>query len=164
MHGAVSAPDVEMSVHRADDDLELAVAVDVGEHGRGEEAGVETVGLVADRRVGERRIGAHREARTEHARRREDVELPLRRGHHHLEGSVAFEIADGRRAQDGFVHQRAHLPAHETRRAGVEDVEIGRDGPAGELCAGGVEGVNLSGGGGDHDVELPVAVQVGERR
>ena len=62
------------------------------------------------------------------------------------------------------MHQRAHLPAHKTRRAGVEDVEIRRDGPAGELCAGGVESVDRSGGGGDHDVELTVAVQVGERR
>ena len=46
----------------------------------------------------------------------------------------------------------------------MEDVEIRRDGPAGELCAGGVESVDRSGGGGDHDVELTVAVQVGERR
>src|SRR6266446_6182739 len=80
------------------------------------------------RKPGSRRLASLRMAGTENARRREDVELPLRRGHHDLERSVALEVADGYRAEDGFVHRRAHLPAHEPRRAGVEDVEIGRDG------------------------------------
>jgi len=42
----------------------------------------------------------------------------------------------------------------------VEDVEIVVTGQPGAL-PGGVEGVDRSGGGGDHDVELSVAVEVG---
>jgi len=36
---------------------------------------------------------AHREARTEHTVDEKTLELPLRRGHHDLERSVALEVA-----------------------------------------------------------------------
>ena len=95
---ALAVPAVDVLVERADHDLERAVALQVGERGRRDEAALDVVGARAVLRPREVRVHAHREARDLGA-----VEVPgvdvLAGGVDDLRLEVAVDVPDGRRPQ-----------------------------------------------------------------
>src|SRR5206468_748623 len=128
--------------HRRDDDVEEAVAVEIGEHWRAEDAGLHVVRLCAERHRRERRIDAHREARRERAVVAEDVDVALDVRVDDLRVAVAVEVTDGG-ARGGGGRGRRDAPAREggcTQMGGDVACHVGRHREARELRAVGVVG------------------------
>ena len=117
---AGGAPRVDVAIAARDDDVELAVAVEVGERRRADGRRVDRVVAVAG--VVAREGGVHRdgEGGLPPPAVIEDVDLALEVGGHHVEEPVAVEVADGDRGEDGAVPRRRDRARGVGRRASVE--------------------------------------------
>ena len=158
----VAVPRIDVLVHRRDDDVEEAVAVEIGEHWRAEDAGLQVVRLRAERYRRERRIDAHREARRERTVVAEDVDVALDVRVDDLRVAVAVEVTDGG-ARGGGRRRRRDAPAREggrTQMGGDVACHVGRHREARELRAVGAEGVDAPGRRRLHELHHVVAIEV----
>src|SRR5207247_5487800 len=115
---ALTVPDVHVPVGGADDDVEPAVAVEVGERGRADDEAVDRVGRIPHRVARVEEVHLDGEAGLAPAAIVPGVHLALDVGGHDVEQPVAIDVADGHRGEDGGADRRGDGLRDVGRRTG----------------------------------------------
>ena len=167
----VAPPRVEVLVHGAHHDVQHAVAVEVGQHGRAGDAAVDDVGRAAVLGTRERGIGLHGEPGQPPSRTVPDVDLSLQVRDHHLRVARAVDVPHRDAADEGCVRgsdsallvgRGLEVVVRSVRVQARDQVRV--DGPSGQDRAVAADSGHRAVGGGHDDLRGAVPVQVRERR
>ncbi len=153
---AVRTPGVDVAVHARGDDLEALVTVEVGEHGRADEAVLRAVAMAAplgdeapQRTAGVR--APRLDAQLAPPARIPRIDLALEVRGDDLRRAVAIEVAGGKRGEDRAARATAAQA-------------VGACRPARQLAAIATDRVDETVGAGDQQLRAVVAVEVDEQR